>query len=300
MADPMYRQIAEDLRQQIETGELAPGAQLPTELELREKYTASRNTVRDAVKSLITRGLVETRPGQGTFVVETINPFVTTLSDADTGGSGEVGVQLAQTVKAREFSATPPRLEIQVAEARVAQELQLDMGATVVTRHQQRYIDGTPWSMQTSFYPLSLVEMGASRLIQAGNIEEGTVAYLQATLGISQAGWRDTIVVRAPDYTESTFFRLPEDGRVAVIETLRTAFDQDKKPIRLTLTVYPADRNRFVINVGVVPGRWLPDNSPRDMRCTIITDSDASEPPDPGAPGPAQPARSEPPTVAPG
>ena len=69
MADPMYRQIAEDLRRQIEAGELPPGAQLRTELELREKYDASRNTVRDAIKWLITRGLVETRPGQGTFVV---------------------------------------------------------------------------------------------------------------------------------------------------------------------------------------------------------------------------------------
>ena len=81
MPDPMYRQIAEDLRQKIESGELGHGDQLPTELELREQYDASRNTVRDAVKWLITRGLVETRPGQGTFVVEKIDPFVTTLSE---------------------------------------------------------------------------------------------------------------------------------------------------------------------------------------------------------------------------
>ena len=74
MADPMYRQIADDLRRQIEDGELAPGSQLPTELELREKYNASRNTIRDAIKWLITRGLVETRPGQGTFVVAEITP----------------------------------------------------------------------------------------------------------------------------------------------------------------------------------------------------------------------------------
>ena len=40
----MYRQIAEDLRQKIESGMIAPGSQLPTELELRETYSASRNT----------------------------------------------------------------------------------------------------------------------------------------------------------------------------------------------------------------------------------------------------------------
>jgi DNA-binding GntR family transcriptional regulator len=61
MSNPMYRQIAEDLRAQIESGKLRPGQQLRTELELREHYGASRNTVRDAIKWLISLGLVETR-----------------------------------------------------------------------------------------------------------------------------------------------------------------------------------------------------------------------------------------------
>ncbi len=98
MVDPMYRQIADDLRRQIEAGELAPGAQLRTELELREKYDASRNTVRDAVKWLITRGLVETRPGQGTYVVEKISPFVTTLTGDDDGSGGEGATYVEKAV----------------------------------------------------------------------------------------------------------------------------------------------------------------------------------------------------------
>ena len=73
--DPLYRQIAEDLRQQIESGGLTSGQQLRTELQFREHYGASRNTVRDAIKWLTTLGLVETRPGQGTFVCEEGHPF---------------------------------------------------------------------------------------------------------------------------------------------------------------------------------------------------------------------------------
>jgi DNA-binding GntR family transcriptional regulator len=49
-ASPMYRQIAQHLREDIESGMLRPGQQLPTELELREQYNASRNTIRDAIK----------------------------------------------------------------------------------------------------------------------------------------------------------------------------------------------------------------------------------------------------------
>ena len=67
MADPIYRRIADQLRSEIESGELGRGSQLPSELQLRERFDASRNTVRDAVKSLVGLGLVETRPGQGTL-----------------------------------------------------------------------------------------------------------------------------------------------------------------------------------------------------------------------------------------
>lgn len=42
MAEPMYRQIAEDLQHRIESGELAGGTQIPTEIDLREHYQASR------------------------------------------------------------------------------------------------------------------------------------------------------------------------------------------------------------------------------------------------------------------
>ena len=49
---PMYQQIAEDLRKKIDTGQYAQGSQLPTELDLRGEYGASRNTVRDAIKRL--------------------------------------------------------------------------------------------------------------------------------------------------------------------------------------------------------------------------------------------------------
>jgi GntR family transcriptional regulator len=279
-AEPMYRQIADDLRRQIEEGGLAPGQQLRTELELREKYDASRNTVRDAIKWLIGLGLVETRPGQGTYVTTKIDPFVTTLTgDPKTGfaegdpyrpelktegGEGEPYYAKEVTAWRREPTANEPRVEIQRTDSRVAAELELEVGVNVVSRHQQRLLDRTPWSLQTSFYPMDLVLKGASLLIQAPNIPEGTVEYLRKTLGIRQAGWRDVITVRSPDETETNFFKLPEDGRVSVIETRRTAFDEQGSPFRLTVSVYPADRNRFAVNVGKVPDRVVDPPSAQD------------------------------------
>jgi GntR family transcriptional regulator len=254
MADPMYRRIAEDLRQKIESGQLGHGSQLPTELELRDEYDASRNTVRDAVKWLITRGLVETRPGQGTFVVGKIDPYVTILTGEADASAGEGDIYINEvTAKRRKPTTSDPRVEIQQAADVVAEELQVADGSTVISRHQQRYIDDIPFSLQTSFYPMSLVERGAQKLIQAPDIPQGAVAYLREELELDQVGYRDKITVRAPDTTEAAFFKLPDDGRVAVFEVRRTAFDQRSQPFRLTISVYPTDRNQFTVNVGRVP-----------------------------------------------
>lgn len=252
MTEAMYRQIADDLRQKIKTDELTPGSQLPTENDLQRQYSASRNTVRDAIKWLITRGLVETRPGQGTFVTERIAPFVTTLT-GDPDSNEHAVYEAAVKAERREPRVSPPQVEIQEATAQVAAELGIDKGASVISRHERCFIDDTPWSMQTSIYPMSLALRGASRLLEASEIEEGAVAYLAGEFGIKQVGYRDQIRVRAPDEVETAFFKLPADGRVGVFSVLRTTFDQEGKPVRLTISVYPADRNQFAVNVGDVP-----------------------------------------------
>ena len=252
MPEPMNRRIAENLRQEIESGNLGHGTQLPTELELRDQYDASRNTVRDAVKWLISRGLVETRPGQGTFVVDKIDPFITILTGAPE--EGDTVSYLSQVaLHRRKPKASLPRVEVQLAADVVASELKLTEGSSVVSRHQKRFIDDTPWSLQTSFYPMSLVEQGAAGLIQAADIQQGVVSYLEEELGIKQAGWNEKITVRAPDATETAFFKLPDDGRVAVFEIHRTSFEESGAPLRLTVTAYPTDRNQFVMSVGEVP-----------------------------------------------
>jgi GntR family transcriptional regulator len=256
MANPMYRQIAEDLRAQIEAGELRPGQQLRTEIELRDRYGASRNTVRDAVKLLTSLGLVETRPGQGTFVVEAMDPFVTVLTgDAATGAGGDEGAAYRSEVRSRNRKAdtSPVQVEIELATGEVALRLRIPDGTEVISRHERRFIDGTAWSMQTSFYPMSFADQGAHRLRSARNIEEGTVRYLAETLGLEQVGYQDWITSRTPNAAEADFFKVPPDGQVVMYEIFRTAYAGNGTPIRLTVTVFPADRNQFNVNVGAVP-----------------------------------------------
>ncbi len=67
---PIYHQIADYLRNQINEGMYKAGEMLPTEAEIMEKLHVSRTTVRQAFNLLVQEGIVKREPGKGTFVSE--------------------------------------------------------------------------------------------------------------------------------------------------------------------------------------------------------------------------------------
>jgi GntR family transcriptional regulator len=253
---PRYQEIADDLRQQIESGALPRESQLPTEVELQKKFGASRNTIREAVKLLVLQRLLETRGREGTWITKAHVPFVTTLStDPSTGlgGGGEEGATYPALVLEqgrKNARAETPKVEIMACPPQIATRLQINQGETVVTRFQKRYIDDTIWSLQTSYYPMAWVEKGAVNLLPPKDITDGTVAYL-AQFDLKQDGYRDLISARLPNDEEKALFNLTHNH--TVIEVYRTSFTADGTPIRVTVTAYPSDRNQIVYDIGTVP-----------------------------------------------
>ena len=68
-AQPCYVQITERIRSLIDQGSLCPGDRLPPERTLAETFRVSRNSVREALRSLSEQGVVESRRGDGTYVL---------------------------------------------------------------------------------------------------------------------------------------------------------------------------------------------------------------------------------------
>lgn len=69
-ATKVFEQIAAQIERQILRGDLHAGDRLPTERELAEQFRASRTAVREAMKTLAQKGLVDMRPGRGTIVID--------------------------------------------------------------------------------------------------------------------------------------------------------------------------------------------------------------------------------------
>jgi DNA-binding GntR family transcriptional regulator len=68
--EPVYRQLADVLRTQIETGQLPPRTRVPSLGALAAEYGIAVTTVQQAVKLLKSEGLIIGVPGKGTFVAE--------------------------------------------------------------------------------------------------------------------------------------------------------------------------------------------------------------------------------------
>jgi len=70
MAEAPFRRIANDFTEKIKSGELAPGAKLPSIREIAEMYGVSTGTVDRALSLLHDRELILGQPGRGVYVAE--------------------------------------------------------------------------------------------------------------------------------------------------------------------------------------------------------------------------------------
>lgn len=243
MADAAYARIASDLRGRITSRDIKPGGHLPTELELRSQYHASRNTVLDAIKMLKDEGLVETRPGQGWFATIRIVPFVNSIDWEDS-----TAIEAARADGRRPHS-TPPVVRRSAAVPEIADRLRVPIGTEMVVRHQEWFLDDLPWKLQTIWCPVARSDEGAHRLLVAADITEGVGSYLYTTLDLTPVGNSFYFLPRKPNGDEIRFFGFPSEiDAPYVIEFTRTASaaaDNGPWPLYVAVGVYAGDRNRF-------------------------------------------------------
>lgn len=119
----VFEQVAEQIEKRILDGELRSGDRLPTERHLAEQFHVSRTAVREAMKILAQKGLVDMRPGRGTIVIDGANAamqdsidLVMKLRLGEVGGSNNL-------VEVREI------LEIEIAALAAARATETEIAA---------------------------------------------------------------------------------------------------------------------------------------------------------------------------
>ena len=224
-----YREIADDLRRQIDSGELPPGGKVPGENDLTSRYGVAQLTARHALDVLKSEGLIVAKRGSGTFVRE-FKPIRRVSPDRlQAGTSWGAGQPIWVT-----DVGTRPRTEnvsvvAELPPAPVAEVLELDVADLVVVRRRTYVVDDKPVQLATSYYPETLV--AGSPIAEINTGEGGAYARL-TELGYEPVRFREEVRVRMPREAERTALDLTQDMPIVLI--VRTAYTAADQPIEVT------------------------------------------------------------------
>ncbi|MBB0245605.1 UTRA domain-containing protein [Streptomyces alkaliphilus] len=228
---PLHERIAADLRDEIMSGDLRPGASLPSTLRLKERFKASNATVQKALQVLKDERLVVGRAGAAVTVREHRQE---TIRPADFGAPAEAGKPYRWLTEAGKRGKRGSIQLLDVAECRppadVAMAMELPEEGTAIVRHQVLSHDGEPVELVASYYPIEIAR--GTALADQRKIKGGTPTLL-AEMGFPPRLTVDRVSARIPTQEQYEALRLPTD--LPVLRTLRVVYSDDERPIEVTL-----------------------------------------------------------------
>ena len=235
---PLYAQVAAALASDIAGGTLNPGAQIPPEDGLIERFGVSRTTVRKAIESLVARGLVEIRRGKGTFVAEPkIRQDLTELS-----GFVEDMVALGRTPTARLLDKRPV-----AADNATAHHLGVLPGTQVYRIERIRLADGVAMSFDRTYLPLEI-----GRKIARNDLESEPIFALledKYNVPLIEAEYQLEAVTADEHVAEA----LGVDIGSAIFLIERTSYTEGHEPIDYERLYYRGDLIKFVTRLSRRP-----------------------------------------------
>ncbi|WP_338818235.1 HTH-type transcriptional repressor NagR [Moorella thermoacetica] len=232
---PLYYQLMQLFRQQIEEGEYQPGDSFPSENELCERFGVSRPTVRQALNELVREGLLHRVKGKGTFVSapKIQQDFMQKL------------VSFTEEMQQKGLKGTTRVLSLQLVPAlkNVAAYLTLAIEEPVFQLDRLRFINDEPIVVVTTYLPqkycptLNQQDLNNQSLYKT--LED------QYSIRISRARRILEVIAATEEYA-----KLLEIDVGAPIQLSRTiAWDQYNRPIEFSIARYRGDRSQFTIDL---------------------------------------------------
>lgn len=242
---PLYYQLAEIIRKQIADGSLRVGDKLPSERDLAEMYQVSRNTTRQAVKTLVRDGVLCQEQGRGTFVAK---PHVR-LGLLRLTSFSEDMLERGLIPGARLLGLT-----IVEAPAKIGSALQIEPGSKVIKIDRLRLADGEPMAINTSHIPYDL----CPDLLDESLDQTSLYRVLEDKYGFRLTHANQGLRAVAASREEAILLNITEGAPLLLQEGV--AFLDDDRPLEYLKALYRGDRYEFSINpVRFLVGQMYPE-----------------------------------------
>ncbi len=237
-SQPIYRQIADYFRSQINEGKLLPDDSLPSEIEITKIYSISRMTARKAIDILVNEGLVKRIAGKGTFVTNSKVSFTPSTLFSFSKNMNTLGYKTHTHILER---------KIEKASTKIANALEIELGDPVVYIKRLRFADEEPVSIDMTYIPAKtfgkLVEMD----LDAKPITE----MMEDILGLRIMNSVDYAEAVICSKDESKLLEISEGTPLLLISGI--SYDEKLKPQRFAKALYRSDRFRFAVGTEIKP-----------------------------------------------
>ena len=229
---PLYQQIADELRQNIQNAVFKVGDRLPPETELSQQFGVNRHTLRRAIELLRHEGTVRVEQGRGTFVIAA--PITVAIGKR---------VRFNESLKAQ--SVEPQWLILQVAklpaDARIAQSLNIASAATVVLYERVSLADQAPLSLARSYFPEALFP----NLVAHCRAYHSISALFQTEYCCDHIRHSTRLSAHLPSSQDARILRMPTTTPVLLSESVNV--DQQARVIEYGVTQFRGDRMELFI-----------------------------------------------------
>ncbi|MFE2352356.1 GntR family transcriptional regulator [Kitasatospora cineracea] len=240
------RAVAEALREQIRSGQLAPNAVLPTGRELAAMFNVSAKTAAAGMELLKIEGLVVGEQG-GRRRVRSVRRITWDLSAFEIGARRDSHA-LDDWSSAIRQAGREPREDVtrtwEQADAQIAEWLRIEPGTEVVRRTRVRWVDDQPFQLSNSYFPGDIARGTLLDEDREVSVPGGVLRHI----GHPQVSVRDEISTRMPSPEEVAALELPVG--TPVIQHVRIGRGTDR-PVRVMITIAPGDRHLLVYELEV-------------------------------------------------
>ncbi|HLX52206.1 MAG TPA: GntR family transcriptional regulator [Streptosporangiaceae bacterium] len=253
---PITHQITNDLRRRISDGTYGPGALLPSEPELAQRYGVSRQTARAALKALEQEGLIVVHSTRGRTVRN--RPPLRRVSSIRRHASHRDSGKPEFDTEAVEQGQVPSRQMLMVGRGPVPKDVAVwlgsEAGQEAVIRKRLQLLNGEPAVISTSYYPLWVAE--GTRLESPDALPEGPDNLIEQ-LGHRFARGMELLQARMPTPDEVTMLELAPG--VPVVRMFHIDYDAEGRTLQVADDLYAADRHEFAFEWSEPDGAPLND-----------------------------------------
>jgi len=238
-----YHDIASALRRDITSGELAPGAAVPSQAAVAARFGVSGGTARLALDELVNEGLITGGRGRGRRV-RNRSPLVVYASRSESAKRRAAAASDAWVTDVEEQGRKADQaitVEIVQASADIARWLEVGEGQVVAVRRRIRTIDGEPDNLCDSYYPMDLAQE-VPEILNPADVPQGVIRVMREH-GYEQVRYVDELRWRPATPEESTALNIPKG--VAVLVQTRVGYTADR-PVRATVAIWPGDSHVMI------------------------------------------------------